>query len=189
MAKEAPMRKSKEETAQTRETIVSAASTHIRETGLTGASVAEIMSAAGLTHGGFYRHFDNKDQLIHEALEVAAQASLENVQRNIDKGGFNAALDSYLSVHHRDASPPRCPYAALGSELARSSDEARTSVATAIAKFVTALENEGEQSHEDSVVAVATMVGALILSRITAGTALSNEFLAQSKKRLRRPTP
>ena len=182
------MRKSKEETAQTRQAIVAAASKHIRETGLTGASVADIMSAAGLTHGGFYRHFENKEQLVCEALGAAARASLENVQKNIASGGFDAAVDNYLSARHRDATPPRCPYAALGSELARSPDETKTAATGAIAEFVTALESGGERSREDAAADVATMVGALILSRITVGTPLSNVFLASAKKRLRQPT-
>ena len=182
------MKKSKEETAQTRDAIVSAASKHIRETGLTGASVADIMAAVGLTHGGFYRHFENKEQLVCEALALASRASLDTVKRNIANGGFNAAIDSYLSVRHRDAASPRCPYAALGSELARTSDDTKSSLAAAIEQFVTTLENNGEGSREDTVAAMATMVGALILSRITAGTPLSDAFLTESKRHLHRKT-
>ena len=97
------MRKSNGEAAQTREAIVAAAADHIKRTGIAEASLADVMAAAGLTHGGFYRHFRNKEQLVAEALSAAGDKTIAVVGRNIGKGGVNAAVDSYLSTSHRDA--------------------------------------------------------------------------------------
>src|ERR1700757_1943171 len=83
------------------------------------------MAAAGLTHGGFYRHFRNKEQLVAEALSAAGDMSIAVVGRNIGKGGVNAAVDSYLSTSHRDSPSPICPFAALGSEMARAGEETK----------------------------------------------------------------
>ena len=69
------MRKSNKEAAQTREAIVAAAADHIRRTGIAEAGLADVMAVAGLTHGGFYRHFRNKEQLVAEALSAAGAKS------------------------------------------------------------------------------------------------------------------
>ena len=114
------MRKSNKEAAQTREAIVAAAADHIRRTGIAEASLADVMAAAGLTHGGFYRHFRNKEHLVAEAFSAAGDKTVATISRTMSKGGVNAAVDSYLSTSHRDAPTPICPLAALGSEVARS---------------------------------------------------------------------
>src|SRR5215469_11021349 len=82
------MRRSNEEAAQTREAIVDAASDHLRRTGIAEASVADMMAAAGLTHGGFYRHFCNKGQLVAEALSAAGAKTIATISRNLAKGGI-----------------------------------------------------------------------------------------------------
>src|SRR5262249_56399482 len=70
-ARDQTMRKSKQEAARTRERIVEAAAAEFREHGIAATGLAELMSAAGLTHGGFYRHFDSKNQLIAETSAAA----------------------------------------------------------------------------------------------------------------------
>src|ERR1700720_3400211 len=74
--KDQSLRKSKLEAAQTRETIVTAAADLIRRTGIAEASLADMMAAAGLTHGGFYRHFRNKEHLVSEALSAAGEKAI-----------------------------------------------------------------------------------------------------------------
>src|SRR5260370_18343196 len=119
------VRKSNKEAAQTREAIVAAAADHIKRTGMVEASLADVRGAAGLTHGGFYRHFRNKAQLVAEALSAAGDKTIAVVGRNIGKGGVNAVVDSYLSTSHRDSPSPICPFAALGSEMARPGEETK----------------------------------------------------------------
>src|SRR6266849_7256901 len=92
--RERVVRKSNKEAAQTREAIVAAAADHIKRTGIAEASLADVMAAAGLTHGGFYRHFHNKEHLVAEALSAAGDKTIAVVGRNMGKGGVNALIDS-----------------------------------------------------------------------------------------------
>jgi TetR/AcrR family transcriptional regulator, transcriptional repressor for nem operon len=182
------LRKSKQEAAQTRETIVAAAAALIRRAGIADTSLADMMAAAGLTHGGFYRHFRNKEQLISEALMVAGENTIAVVGRNMAKGGINAAVDGYLSKSHRDAPTPVCPFAAFGSEMARSGKETKTAATEILGRLLATLADEGQDREEvrgDAIVALSTMVGAMTLARIVADPDLSAEILARAKDQLR----
>lgn len=181
------MRKSNEEAAQTREAIVAAAADHIRRTGIAEASVADVMAAAGLTHGGFYRHFRNKEHLVAEALSAAGAKTISTIDRNLAKGGFNGAIDAYLSPAHRDSATPICPFAAVGSDIARSGDEVKAAAAGVLEKVFTALTDEqaGSGGRSGAIVAFSTMIGAMILARIASGTPLSDEILRLAKDHLR----
>jgi TetR/AcrR family transcriptional repressor of nem operon len=180
------VRKSNKEAAQTREAIVAAAADHIRRTGIAEASLADVMAAAGLTHGGFYRHFRNKEHLVAEALSAAGDKTISTISRNMDKGGVNAAVDSYLSKSHRDSPNPICPFAALGSEMARSSSETKAA-ATAVLERLFAILTEGASGPEargQAIITLSTMIGAMTLARITSDTPLSEEILDQAKDHL-----
>ena len=84
-----------------------------------------MMAGAGLTHGGFYRHFRKKEHLVSEALCAAGEKAIATMGRSMRKGGLNAVVDGYLSISHRDSPMPSCPFAALGSEMARSGKETK----------------------------------------------------------------
>jgi TetR/AcrR family transcriptional regulator, transcriptional repressor for nem operon len=116
------VKKSKADTEQTRLRIIAAAADEVRLKGLAEANMGEVMSAAGLTHGGFYRHFANREQLFSEGLKQAMEASEKIMADRVAVGGVPHAVEGYLSRTHRDEAVPRCPYAALGSELARDPD-------------------------------------------------------------------
>lgn len=183
------MRKSKLEAAQTRETIVAAAADLIRRTGIAEVSQADMMAAAGLTHGGFYRHFRNKEHLVSEALSIAGEKTIATIARNMAKGGLNAAVDGYLSKSHRDAPTPICPFAALGSEMARSGTETKAAATNVIEKFLVTLAGDGlgrEEARSDAIVALSTMIGAMTLARVVADRDLSAEILDCAKDHLRR---
>jgi TetR/AcrR family transcriptional regulator, transcriptional repressor for nem operon len=182
------VRKSNKEAAQTREAIVAAAADHIKRTGIAEASLADVMAAAGLTHGGFYRHFRNKEQLVAEALSAAGDKTIAVVGRNIGKGGVNAAVDSYLSTSHRDAPTPICPLAALGSEVARSGGETKAAATEVLEKLLVTLADSrsGPEARGDAIVALATMIGAMTMARIVSDTFLSDEILNRAKDHLHR---
>ncbi len=185
------MRKSNEEAAHTRELIVAAAADHIRRTGIAGASLSDVMAAAGLTHGGFYRHFRNKEHLLAEALSAAGAHSNAAIGRNLAKGGINAAVEAYLSKSHRDSPTPACPFAALGSEIARSGNEMKSAATEVLEKLLATLA-EGESGIDkrgDAIVKFSTMMGAVILARITSGTPLSKDILEHAKNHLCRESP
>src|ERR1700704_5267531 len=123
------MRKSKAETAKTREHILEAASAQFLSHGITEAGLARLMKAAGLTHGGFYRHFASKDQLVAEACSAAIATMTERVasgaSRKRGRKGLETAVADYLSAEHRDNPRDGCPLAALGSEMARADTQTR----------------------------------------------------------------
>ncbi|MDG4874154.1 TetR family transcriptional regulator [Mesorhizobium sp. WSM4935] len=182
------MRKSNKEAAETRRAIVAAAADHIRRTGIGGASLSEVMAAAGLTHGGFYKHFRNREQLIGEALVAAGNASAGMLGAVRAEKGRNAALDSYLSAEHRDAATPTCPMAALGSEAARCSGETRAAAATVIEQMIDELAEDpsSEEARGEAMLDYATMIGAMTLARIVSGTPLSEQILERARERLHR---
>jgi TetR/AcrR family transcriptional repressor of nem operon len=182
------LRKSKQESAETRRAIVGAAADFIRRTGIAEASVADVMAAAGLTHGGFYRHFRNKEHLVAEALAAAGEKTLTAIGRSITKGGLNAAVDSYLSKSHRDSPTPMCLFAALGSEMARSGKETKVAATEALEKLLDLLaggEPHRARARGQAIVALCTMIGAMTLARIVADSDLSSEILERAKDHLR----
>ncbi len=122
------MRKSREETARTRQRIVETAAREFRRGGIASTGVAEVMAAAGLTQGGFYRHFESKDALVRESLGSALDSLAASIESSIGgrsgRAAVLAVIDAYLSAQHRDSSSS-CPFVALGSELARESGSVR----------------------------------------------------------------
>jgi TetR/AcrR family transcriptional regulator, transcriptional repressor for nem operon len=187
--KDRTLRKSNLEAAQTREAIVAAAADLIRRAGIAEASLADIMAAAGLTHGGFYRHFRNKEHLVSEALSAAGEKSIATIGRNMKKGGLNGAVDGYLSKSHRDSPTPICPFAALGSELGRSGKEMKATATEVLEKLFVTLAADAphrEEARGDAIVALSTMIGAMTLARIVADSDLSSEILDRGKDHLHR---
>jgi TetR/AcrR family transcriptional repressor of nem operon len=186
------MRKSKDETARTRRHIVDTAAVEFRRGGIAGTGVADIMGAAGLTQGGFYRHFDSKDALVQESLGSSMDALRATIEESMTgrsgRAGVLAAIDDYLSVEHRDSTSP-CPFVSLGSELARE-DSAVRDAATAglrrlaelIARQLTGV-SPGAAKNK-ALVIVSTMIGAMTVARLVPDRALSTLILAQARKSL-----
>jgi len=186
-----PLRKSKLEAAQTRDAVVASAAELIKRAGIADASVADVMAAAGLTHGGFYRHFRNKEHLISEALSAAGEKTITTIGRIMSKGGFNAAVDGYLSKSHRDSGTPICPFAACGSEIARSGKEAKTAATEVLERLFATLAGDAPDHREaearaNAIIALSTMIGAMTLARVVADSDLSSEILDCAKGHLHR---
>jgi TetR/AcrR family transcriptional repressor of nem operon len=182
------MRKSREEAAETRKRIVTAASEEFRKKGIVATGLNDLMSAAGLTRGGFYKHFESKDQLVAEACaEAVATAICERLATASSEGP--GAAPAYLSTGHRDNPATGCPLSAIGSELARSDEKTR---AAATAGFLKLVEIMGAQfgglppatARRRALVAVSTMIGALTMSRIATDPELSAEILKEAEKSL-----
>jgi TetR/AcrR family transcriptional repressor of nem operon len=183
------LRKSKLEAAQTREAIVAAAADLIRRTGIGEASLANMMAAAGLTHGGFYRHFRNKEQLVSEAFAAAGRKAIAFIRRHIAKGGLNAVVDGYLSKSHRDSPTPICPIAALGSEMARCGKETKAAATQFLEKIFATLAGDRpdlEEARSAAIIVLSTMIGAMTLARVVADADLSSEILDRVKDHLHR---
>jgi TetR/AcrR family transcriptional regulator, transcriptional repressor for nem operon len=180
------MRKSREEAAQTRKRIVSAAAAEFRRNGVVATGLKELMGAAGLTHGGFYKHFESKDDLVREACREAVEtAVLETLAAAASKGSaFEAA---YLSTDHRDNPAIGCPLSAIGSELARSDEKTRAAATDGFLRLVEIMEQQFGKFPTDfarrrALVAVSTMIGALMMSRIVTDSVLSAEILLEAER-------
>jgi TetR/AcrR family transcriptional repressor of nem operon len=189
VGRDQPVRKSRLEAAQTREAIVAAAADLIRRSGIAQASLADMMAAAGLTHGGFYRHFRNKEHLISEALSAAGEKAIATIGQKMAKGGLKAAVDAYLSTSHRDSPTPICPFAALGSEMARSRKVTKAAATEVLEKLFVTLAGDApdrEEARGDAIVALSMMIGAMTLARIVADSDLSSEILDRAKDHLTR---
>jgi TetR/AcrR family transcriptional regulator, transcriptional repressor for nem operon len=185
------MRKSKQETAHTRRRIVETAAAEFRRNGIAGTGLADVMSAAGLTHGGFYRHFASKEQLVAEACTAALDSTidgLENAALGAPQGQrLRKIVSQYLSTAHRDEPGEGCAVAALGGEIARTDERTRAAVTDRLLKLIDLLQRDDDsppaaESKRRALVAASTMVGALILSRIVTDRALSESILRHAKE-------
>ena len=177
------MRKSREEAAETRKRIVKAAACEFREKGIVATGLADLMKAAGMTHGGFYKHFESKDQLIAEACAEATQEVMERLEAQPTK---SAAVAAYLSTRHRDDPASGCPLAAIGSELSRSDRKARAAATAGVVRLVDILAGEAgtADARRRALVAAATMIGAVTASRLVTDPELSAEILREAEKTL-----
>jgi TetR/AcrR family transcriptional regulator, transcriptional repressor for nem operon len=178
------MRKSREEAAQTRKRIVTAASGEFRKNGIVATGLNDLMSAAGLTHGGFYKHFESKDQLVAEATAAALEAAVGEMAAQPAVG---AAVDVYLSAAHRDNPGSGCPLAANGDELSRADTKAREVATDGFKRLVEVLAGKGAtaDARRKALVAAATMIGAVTISRVVTDAELSDEILREARKILK----
>ncbi len=174
------MRVSREQMAENRRTILEAASRLFRERGFESVTVAEVMQAAGLTHGGFYGYFKSKDELVAGAL---ADVLTRRAELPGDLAAFAA---SYLSQTHRDNRAGGCPTAALAAETVRVAGQARTEMTAGVERQIKRLSRiapgkDAVQKRQTAIGSWAAMVGAMILARVSDDPALSGEILDQTK--------
>lgn len=185
------MRKSKLETAQTRQRIIATAAAEFRRNGINSTGLSDLMATAGLTHGGFYRHFSSKDQLVTEACASAIDAvATWFTGAPPDEGhrsGIETLVTAYLSANHRDNPAEGCPFAALGSELARADKDTRAVATEGMLRIVGLLAQQFPDMRPDlakrrALAAFATMVGALTLARMVTDAKLSALLLREGAK-------
>ena len=167
------MRVSQLEKDESRKRIVSSAARLLRERGIDGASVGEIMKDAGMTHGGFYRHFDTKDGLVESALDAAFAELVAPLEDELKQDEATLVgrrfRDFYLSDTHRNEAGRGCPAAALGSEIARTPASVRARFGAGIRKMTAALSRthagDAAASEAGAMRDLALMVGAITLAR------------------------
>jgi TetR/AcrR family transcriptional regulator, transcriptional repressor for nem operon len=185
------MRKSREEAAATRERIVDSAAREFRQNGIAGTALADLMQAAGLTHGGFYKHFESKDQLVGEAVKRSFEQKLGDMESSTEGGRPEDALSrlvtDYLSAKHRDRVGEACPLSSLGTDL-RQADEHTCEISTEGIKRIMALvakqikDVPADAARKRAHAIVAAMVGGVVLSRITNNAHLSNTILKDTRE-------
>lgn len=186
------MRVSREKAAEHREHIIEAASALFRARGFDGVGVADIMKAADLTHGGFYGHFDSKDDLVAEASRRSMARAEDNWRTVVaDSGGkpFAALLKHYLSPRHRDDPGKGCAFAALSGDAARCGKEVRRAFTEGLEPLIDILaaalpRGSAATRRRKAVAAMAELVGALALARAVDDPRLSDEILDAARREL-----
>lgn len=183
---------SKEHKSQTRERILESAGAMFRRDGIDGVSVPGLMKEAGLTHGGFYAHFDSKDALVAEVVRQTLEATSKTLARAAGGSDAPAAavIDHYVSAFHRDNPETGCSLVALGAEASRGNPAARKSMSESVrGAFATVGEAVGlEKDRQDEVIALyAGMIGAMLLARACSGDPeLSDRVLEVCSEHLKR---
>ncbi|MBI6673391.1 TetR/AcrR family transcriptional regulator [Pseudomonas syringae] len=184
------MRVTKAQAQANRAHIVETASVQFREHGYDGVGVADLMAAAGFTHGGFYKHFGSKSDLMAESAACAFSQTVAN------STGINPAqfIDYYLSREHRDNLGTGCPMAALSGDAARQSAEVKATFADGIESLLAALapaqaapgDEEWKQARANTIDRFAHALGALLLSRSCPNDSpLADEILEVCRAKMR----
>ena len=183
------MRVTRAEAARNRERIIDEAARLFRERGFDGIGVADLMKSAGLTHGGFYRNFESKEDLMVQACARAMEESLQNWD-SLGEAGTEADLSAiasvYLSPKHRDRPGRGCSLAALGAEAARHGPVVRGVFTRGVRSTLETLSRlvpgrSKRLKRENAIAAFSSMVGALMLARVVDDEKLSNEILRSVK--------
>src|SRR5260221_3529046 len=170
------MRHSKAEKAKTHKRIVAIASKGFREKGLAGIGIADLMKEAGLTVGGFYKHFDSRDALVAEAVGGALELWKRQVDAAVSGGPpvtYESLVDEYLSEAHRNHPGTGCPVSALAGDLARSDKRTRALVSRKIRDNIellaTLIRNTNEMdrgsARSRAILTYCALVGAIAMAR------------------------
>jgi TetR/AcrR family transcriptional regulator, transcriptional repressor for nem operon len=184
------MRYSKEHKLQTHARIVKRASVKLREKGAHGIGVADLMKEAGLTHGGFYAHFDSRDALVIEAFTHAMDRSTEHWRKQAEgtpaEKRLSTIVNSYLSPLHRDNPGQGCAVPTLGAEIARESAKTRRAFAGRMEQMIEMLARQlsgvpPKAARKQAMAALATMMGSLVMARIAGAGEFSDEILKSGR--------
>jgi TetR/AcrR family transcriptional regulator, transcriptional repressor for nem operon len=184
------MRYGPEHKAEIHEKIVKDAARRVRVEGITGAAVSAVMRDAGLTHGGFYKHFESKDELLMESLGAAFEETAERMARAADAArpgeGWKAIVKIYLSPEHCDHAECGCPLPSLAPELARTEGTMRSEIAGLLGRYRGRLlpympGRRVVDKERAFLVIFSTMLGAIGLARILPDKAARTNVLAGAR--------
>ncbi|WP_280232238.1 TetR/AcrR family transcriptional regulator [Nocardia cyriacigeorgica] len=179
-------RASREQAESHRKQVLDAAAAQVRERGSGAMTVPELMAAAGLTHGGFYRHFRSKEDLVTQACTAAYAEKIAEMDRiraaaPDDATARRTFIERYLSPTHRDTPANGCGIAATAADVSRTAPDSplRQAYLDGIQNMIAKLAEFGEQPSDDPEVLVelSVMAGALMLSRATGDDELSGRIL------------
>jgi len=187
------MRYSRQHKLETHARIVKKASVRLREKGAHGIGVADLMKDAGLTHGGFYAHFDSREALVIEAFTHAMDRSTERWRKLAEQTTPEKRLDmivnTYLTPLHRDDPGHGCAIPALGAEIARESLKTRRVFAGRLEQMIDMLAKQiqgvpRKAARKQAMSAIATMMGTLVMARIAGSGEFSEEILGAGREAL-----
>jgi TetR/AcrR family transcriptional repressor of nem operon len=176
------MRITSEQARKNRDRVLDAAADLFREKGFDAVAVAELMRAAGLTHGGFYNHFGSKDEVEAAACAHVFEASLARIgaiaeidDANERRRAFEAYRRRYISTGARDAPAPACPMIAFAGDMARRPPELRQAFTEGVGAYLDAFTQASGDGRAQAIRDFSTLAGALILAR---GVAKENPELS-----------
>ena len=185
------MRYSREHKLETHERIVKRASVRLREKGAHGIGVADLMKDAGLTHGGFYAHFDSREALVIEAFAHAMDRSTERWRKlgetTPPEQRLTTIVDSYLSPVHRDDPGHGCAVPTLAAEIARESPKTRRAFAGKLEQMIDVFADQipdvsRKAARQQATAALATMMGTMVMARVAGTGEFSEEILAAGRE-------
>ncbi len=181
------MRVNRETAQKNRQNVVRTASEQFRIHGYDGIGIASLMKAAGMTQGGFYKQFENKEALECEATQLALRENFELWAKSIKaKSDPVAALTEwYLSPQHVSAVGKGCAYATLAAEATRQRPALQDIFSNAVARQIENLSqaiDDKPESRAEAIQAMSQMIGALILARAVSDESLQQEILSAGRK-------
>lgn len=187
-----PMKVTRQQAGENRARVLRLAARRFRERGFAGVSVADLMHEAGLTHGGFYKQFASKRDLIAQACALGLHENLEAYKQLGAKNGLNAikaVAAEMLSAIHRDLPSEGCVMAALGGDVSRGERATRREVTKGIKNILDCLHelapvSSNKRARKQALATYATIVGAITLSRAVDDPKLSDEILKAARASL-----
>jgi TetR/AcrR family transcriptional repressor of nem operon len=186
---------SKAQKARTHKRIVAIASKRFREKGLAGFGIAELMKEAGLTVGGFYKHFDSRDDLVAEAVNSAFggwKRRVDAAKSSASPVSYEELIDEYLNEAHRDNPGTGCAFSALAPEIARSDKRTRALTSEQVRndiQLIAALypSKDKHTARSRAILTFSALVGAMSLARAVSDEKLSREILKTVAHLLKNP--
>jgi TetR/AcrR family transcriptional repressor of nem operon len=185
------MRYSKEHKQETHARIVKKASVRLREKGAHGIGVADLMKDAGLTHGGFYAHFDSREALVIEAFGDAMDRATERwrklAEQTPPEKRLATIVESYLTPVHRDDPGHGCAIPALSAEIARENPKTRKAFAAKLEQMIEMIAQQmpdlpRKTARKQAMASLATMMGALVLARVAGNSEFSDDMLSAGRE-------
>jgi TetR/AcrR family transcriptional repressor of nem operon len=179
--------------ANTHARLVAAAATRFKERGIDGISLADLMQELELTHGGFYKHFGSRDELVGEALELALRQSGETMRERLfdgDKADIPGFVDFYLDESHRDGRAGGCAVAALAGDAPRKSAAVQAQFREQMERNLEILSAALESSvppaeaRATAMLMLSSLYGALMMARAAGDSPLSREILRTLRARI-----
>src|SRR4051812_40664708 len=186
-----PMRYSREHKLETHARIVKKASVRLREKGAHGIGVADLMKDAGLTHGGFYAHFDSREALVIEAFAYAMDRATDRWRKLAEQTPsdkrFATIVNSYLTPVHRDDPGHGCAIPALSAEIARESPKTRKAFAAKLEQMIGMIAEQTpgvprKIARKQAMASLATMMGTLVLARVAGSGEFSDDILGAGRE-------
>jgi TetR/AcrR family transcriptional regulator, transcriptional repressor for nem operon len=183
------MRYRTDDKEKTRKRILSAAARRYRSEGFGGVGIANLMADLGMTHGGFYAHFIDKEALVAAVCDTTFSTQVSHwdslLRQHTEARPLETIARDYLSQQHRDHPDRGCLAAALGGEMSRRDTRSRAAFTRGVRSLLEHLQKADENINPEA--ALALMVGAMVLARAVSAPDLSDRFLDSARQALLEP--